>query len=136
MAGQIHSNAFLEVNGKQLASYATSITANFGTETQDKTTFGQLTRTYQGGLLTHTIDVTFNWDNSTAGPEPTLWAIRGTSACVEYRNNNVCTTVINPSYSGIMTFTGFTGLGGAVGNMLTLSGQFVASGALSRASSS
>jgi len=135
MASQVATNAFFEVNNKQLSSYIKSVTPNYGSESQDATTMGQTTRINKGGLKTWSFDVDFLWDNSTGGPEATLWSLVGTTSCVAYRNFNICSTVINPEYSGIATLENLP-TAAPLGSMLVMTAKFVSAGTLSRASSS
>lgn len=135
MSKIIDTNHYFWVNGFDLSSYADQVTVNYGSEMQDITTFGLQTRTFKGGLKTWSINVNFKYDNSTAGPEASLFALVGTTSCVEVRPVNACTSVNNPSYSGIATLDGIPQQG-QVGTVITIASNFVASGALSRASSS
>lgn len=135
MSSLVATNAYFWVNGLDLSSYAKSVTVNRGSEAQDATTMGQTTRIMKGGLKTWSVDVQFLWDTSTGGPEASLWALVGTTSCVEYRNVNACSTVSNPSYSGVGTLTDLP-TAANIGNMLTMNCKFVSAGTLSRASSS
>lgn len=135
MSSLVATNAFFWVNALDLSSYIRSVTINRGSEGQDATTMGQTTRITKGGLKTWSMDVQFLWDNSTGGPEASLWALVGTTSCVEYRNVNACTSVNNPSYSGIGTLLDLP-TAASVGTMLTLNAKFANSSTLSRASSS
>ena len=135
MSSLVATNCYFWVNSLDLASYATSVTVNRGSEGQDATTMGQTTRIMKGGLKTWSMDVNFLWDNSTGGPEASLWALVGTTSCVEYRNVNACTSVNNPSYSGIATLLDLP-TAASLGSMLALTAKFTNAGTLSRASSS
>jgi len=135
MASLVATNALFTVNDLALQTYASQITPNYGSESQDRTTFGGNTRIFAGGLKTWSFDVNFFWDNTTGGPEASLWSLIGTTSCVEYRNVNACTSVNNPSYTGVAVCESFN-VGAQVGSMLTATARFVASGDLGRASSS
>lgn len=131
----VATNASFQVNNKELASYITDITPNYGSESQDATTMGQTTRINKGGLKTWSYDVNFFWEQTTAGPEAVLFSLVGTTSCVEHRNVNACTTVSNPSYSGVATLESWN-VGAKIGSMLTATAKFVSAGTLGRASSS
>lgn len=135
MASAVYTNAFCQVNAKDLSSYGVTATINRGSETLDVTTFGNTTRINKGGLLTWSVDLDFLYDNSTAGPEAVLWALVGTTSCVEIREINACSSANNPIYSGIVVLSQLN-QGGAIGSMLKASCKLMAASALSRASSS
>lgn len=135
MALVVGTNAFLEVNGVQLAGYATKADLNYESEQLDATAFGSTTKVMKGGLLSWSIDVDFLWNSATSGPQAVLWSIVGTTSCVEFRNVNVCSTVINPSFSGIATVVGFPQTV-QIGQLIKSSVKFNSFSALSRASSS
>ncbi|MCR4375678.1 MAG: hypothetical protein NUW22_12595 [Acidobacteria bacterium] len=135
MSSLVATNTFFWANGIDLSSYVTGVTFNRGSEGQDATTMGQTTRISKGGLKTWSFDVQFLWDNSTGGPEPTLWSLLGTTSCVEYRHQNACSSVNNPSYWGIASVLDLP-QAAAVGAMLTVNAKFENAGTLSRASSS
>ncbi len=131
----VATNALFTVNGIDLSPYITDITPNYGSEAQDNTAMGSTTRKNKGGLLTWSYDVSFFWDQSTGGPHATLWNLVGTTSCVEYRAVNACSTVSNPSFSGVALVENFPQTA-KIGAMLTATATFSNAGTLSRASSS
>lgn len=135
MSQLVATNSYVTVNGIDLSSYTKSVTLNYTSESQDATTMGQTTRKMVGGLLTWGLDVNLLWDKSTGGPEATLWGLVGTTSCWEFRPVNTCTTVINPSYSGVGTLLDRP-TAAAIGTLVTMNIKVTNSGTLSRASSS
>jgi len=132
---KVFTNAFVEINGKNLSTYSPSISINYASEILDQTAFGDTTRSRIGGLFDWSFDMQFHYDCSTAGPEATLWSLVGTTSCIEVRPVNVCSSANNPIYSGICVLDSFN-YGGAVGSLLMASTKAMSVSALSRASSS
>ena len=129
------SNAKFEINAIDLSAYVTDITLNYGSESQDVSVMGTGTRKHKGGVKDWSIDITFLYDCSTAGPEARLWALEGVTACVEYRPINACTTESRPAYWGVGTV--FNGpIGGSYGGMLKFTTKIEAYGTLTRATAS
>lgn len=131
----VATNALFTVNGIDLSPYITEITPNYGSEAQDATTMGNGTRKNKGGLLVWSYDISWFWDQSTGGPNATIWSLVGTTSCIEYRANNACSTVSNPSFSGVALVEDFP-QSAKVGTLLTATTKFSNAGTLSRASSS
>jgi len=131
----VYTCGYFEINGKNLSQFSPSLAANYGSEQLDRTTMGVSTRLNKSGLLDWSLDGTFFWDCSTGGPEQTLWGLVGTSACIEYRPYNMCSSANNPIYSGICNVVNFN-QGGGVGTLLQGTASFNSASALSRASSS
>jgi len=134
MAKVLFSDSMLWVNSSDLSNFLTNITLNYGAESQDRTTMGQDTRIAQGGLKTASIDFEMAYDTVT-GPESVLWALVGTTSCVQFRDVNSCASASNPDISGVMTLMPLN-RGGAVGDLLKISGTFAPSSSLTRAASS
>lgn len=129
------SNSKFEINGIDLSAYVQDVTLNRSSESQDVSTMGTSTRKHKGGVKDWSIDVKFLYDCSTAGPEARLYALEGTTACVEYRPINACTTEARPAYSGIGTV--FNGpIGGSYGSMLGFTTKIMSYGDLTRATAS
>lgn len=131
----VFSNSKFEVNGIDLSAYVTDITLNYGSESLDASAMSTATRKHKGGVKDWSIDVTFLYDCSTGGPEARLFGLEGTTACVEYRPINACTTEARPAYSGIATM--FNGpIGGSYGGLLKFTTKAQAYGTLTRATAS
>ena len=97
---------------------------------------GDSTRINKGGLKTWSIDVTFHQDFGAAAVDATLFSLVGTTVCVEIRPQNICSTSINPTYSGIGLIESYNPVGGSVGSLLDAPVTIQSAGSLSRASSS
>ena len=131
----VFSNSKFVVNSADLSAYVTDVTLNYGSESQDASTMGTATRKHKGGVKDWSIDVTFLYDCSTGGPEAVLFGLEGTTACVEYRPINACTTDSRPAYHGIATM--FNGpIGGSYGGLLKFTTKAQAYGVLTRATAS
>lgn len=111
-------NAALVINGVDLSATVESVNLNFSSEKLDRTAMGNTTRIGQGGLLAWSIDVNFHQDFASGLVDATLFSLVGTTACVELRPQNVCSTAINPIYSGVGLISKYNPVGGKVGTLL------------------
>ena len=135
MATLVYTNAKFEVNGVDLSANASEVGLNYASEMQDETAMGDDTRIRKGGLKDWSVDVTFHQDFAAAKVDATLFSVVGTTVCVEIRPQNICSTSINPIYSGIAIVESYNPLGGSVGALLDAPVTFQSAGTLSRASS-
>lgn len=126
-------NAFVEVNGTNLSSHVESVTLNYGSEILDETAMGDSTRIHKGGLLDWSIDLNFHQDFASGGPDGLLFALVGTTACIEVRPQNICSTTINPRFSGIGILESYNPMGGSVGSLLDTPTTFQSAETLTRA---
>lgn len=135
MATIVWKNAFFAMNGTDYSSDVQELTLNYSAEMLDATVMGLNTRTNKGGLKNWSVEVTFLQNFASGRIGSALFALIGTTTCIEVRPDNSCSTAINPSYSGI-GIPDANGFGGAVGVLLPTQCTFQAAGDLSRASSS
>jgi hypothetical protein len=133
MATLVYTNAKIEVNGVDLSDHASEVALNYASEMQDETAMGDSTRVRKGGLKDWSVDATFHQDFAAAKVDATLFSVVGTTVCVELRPQNICSTAINPIFSGIGVIETYNPLGGAVGSMLDAPVTIQSAGALSRA---
>ena len=136
MSTLVYKNAKFEVNGTDLSPDVSELALNYSSEMLDETAMGDDTRIRKGGLKDWSVDVKFHQDHASGHVGALLFALVGSTTCVELRPQNTCTTSINPSYSGVAVLANFPPLGGAVGSLLDAGASFVSAGTLSRASSS
>jgi|TARA_R110000824_G_scaffold260399_1_gene449050 hypothetical protein len=136
MATLVYTNAKIEINGVNLSAHASEVGLNFASEMQDETAMGDDTRVRKGGLKDWSIDVTWHQDFAAGAVDATLFSLVGTTVCVELRPQNICSTAINPTYSGIACIESYNPVGGAVGALLDAPTTLQSAGSLSRASSS
>jgi hypothetical protein len=118
MATLVYTNAKVEINGTDLSDHASEVGLNYASEMVDETAMGDNSRINKGGLKNWSIDVTWHQDFSAGNVDATLFALVGTTVCVEMRPQNICSTVINPIYSGIGVIESYNPLGGTVGALL------------------
>lgn len=136
MAVSVFRNAFFAVNGNDFSCDVTELTLNYSSEMLDATTICDNTRIHVGGLKDWSIEATFNQEFGTNSVDSVLFAILGTTSCVEIRPTNACSSAVNPIYTGIAVLDTYTPLAGSVGTILQTQGSFQSASALSRASSS
>lgn len=133
MATQVYKNALFELDGTDLSSHVTELTVNFSSEMLDETAMGDNTRIRKGGLQDWSFDVTFNQDFAAGAVDVNLFSLIGTTSCIEIRPQNICSTAINPRFTGIAVLENYPPLGGAVGSLLQVRGTWQSAGDLARA---
>ena len=133
MATLVYTNALLEINGTNLSAHASEVSLNYASEVQDETALGDDTRINKGGLKTWSIDVTFHQDYAASAVDATLFSLVGTTVCVEVRPQNICSTAINPRYSGIGVIASYNPQSGSVGALLDAPVEIQSAGTLARA---
>ena len=111
-------NAKLEVAGVDLSGDGANVAINYASEMLDETAFGDTTRIRKGGLFSWSIDATLHQDFRAGGPDATLFSLVGTTVCVEVRPQNICSTSINPIYSGVGILEKYNPISGNVGTLL------------------
>ena len=133
---QIITGGLVSINNVDLSDHVQECSIDYGSETQDKTTYADGTRRVIGGLKTWEISVTFLNNYDAAKVHATIRPLVGTSACFEIRPSNTCSTAINPIITGIGVISSYPPFGGAVGDALMAEVTIENSSALAFASSS
>lgn len=138
MATIVYRNAYFWVNGVDYSADTADLTLNYKAEMLDETAMGDDTRIRKGGLKTWDISAKFHQDftASHVGNFNGLWALVGTTTCIEMRPQNVCSTISNPSFFGIGILEAAPPMAGAVGSLLDMQATWQSASTLSRASSS
>ena len=126
-------NAFLQVNAVNLSDDVESVTLNYASEMLDETAMGDDTRINKGGLFNWSVEVNFHQDFAASQVDATLFSLVGTTACIEFRPQNICSTTINPRYEGIGILESYTPVGGSVGSLLDAPATFQSAASLTRA---
>ena len=132
MATEHFRNAKVELNGTDLSDHVASVALNYASEMLDETAMGDSTRIRKGGLKAWSIDITPHQDFGAGEWDATVFALVGTTVCVEIRPQNICSTVINPIYSGIGVIEKYNPVGGSVGTLLDAPTSIQSAGDLSR----
>ena len=133
MATIHYRNPKVEVNGVDLSDNFSSAALNLSAEMLDETAFGDTTRIRKGGLFDWSIELNAHQDFVSGEVDSTFFALVGVTACIELRPQNICSTVINPIYSGIGIIESYNPIGGDVGSLLDAPITIQSAGALSRA---
>lgn len=136
MATVVYRNAYFWLNGVDYSADIAELTLNYKAEMLDETAMGDDTRIRKGGLKDWSIAAKAHQDFSAAHVGANLFALVGTTTCVEVRANNYCSTGANPAFTGIAILEDFPPMAGAVGSLLDVSFTLQSAGTLSRASSS
>jgi hypothetical protein len=132
----VYRNAYVWINGVDYSADMAEVSLTYSAEMLDETAMGDDTRIRKGGLKVWSMDFSAHQDFSSAHVGANLFALVGTTTCIELRAQNTCTTAINPSFSGIAILENFPPLGGGVGSLLDTKFSMQSAGTLSRASSS
>jgi hypothetical protein len=125
-------NAKVEINGSDLSDHVSSVTLNYASEMLDETAMGDSTRIRKGGLKAWSIDITPHQDFASGKWDAILWPLVGTTVCVELRPQNICSTAVNPIWSGIGVVEKYNPVGGAVGTLLDAPTTIQSAGDLAR----
>jgi hypothetical protein len=133
MATLVYTNAFIQINAVDLSAHASEISLNYASEMQDETAMGDSTRVRKGGLKDWSVDVTWHQDFAAGAVDATLFSLVGTTVCMEMRPQNICSTAINPIFSGIGVIESYNPMGGSVGALLDAPTTIQSAGDLSRA---
>jgi len=133
MATLVYTNAFIQINAVDMSAHAESVGLNYASEMQDETAMGDSTRVRKGGLKDWSIDVNWHQNFAVGAVDATLFSLVGTTVCVEMRPQNICSTAINPIYSGIGVIESYNPMGGSVGALLDAPTTIQSAGDLSRA---
>jgi hypothetical protein len=133
MATLVYTNAFIQINAVDMSSHAESVGLNYASEMQDETAMGDSTRVRKGGLKDWSIDVNWHQNFAAGAVDATLFSLVGTTVCVEMRPQNICSTAINPIFSGIGVIESYNPMGGSVGALLDAPTTIQSAGDLSRA---
>ena len=133
MATLVYTNAFIQIKAVDMSSHAESVGLNYASEMQDETAMGDSTRVRKGGLKDWSIDVNWHQNFAAGAVDATLFSLVGTTVCVEMRPQNICSTAINPIFSGIGVIESYNPMGGSVGALLDAPTTIQSAGDLSRA---
>lgn len=136
MATVVYRNALFAVNGTDLSDDVSELTLNYSTEMLDETAMGDTTRIRKGGLKDWSVEATFHQDFAASQVDATLFALVGTTTCIELRPSNACSSANNPIFSAIAVLESYPPMAGAVGSLLDAKATWQSAGTLNRASSS
>ena len=127
----VFRNAYVWVNSTDLSAQIAEVTLNYGSEMLDRTAMGDTTRNRRGGLYEWSVEMRAH-QSYTASVDSVLFPLVGTSADIEIRPQNACSTATNPRYTGVGCLEKYTPISGAVGTLLPAPATFQSAGALSR----
>ena len=99
-----------------MTAFTESISFTAEAETQDDTAMGDDWRQFLGGLLSGSMDVTFNQDFAAGAVDATLWSVLGTSAAWVIRPTTEAVGAANPQFSGVGLLTSYSPVMGTVGD--------------------
>ena len=132
MATLAWTNASFIVNAVDLSNDVASLSLNYNSESLDETAMGDTARVRKGGLFDWSFDVTFHQDFAASQVDATLFALVGTTACVQIKPVNAAASATNPRFGGVCLLESYPPVAGAVGTLLQATVRFVSAGDLSR----
>ena len=132
MATVVYKNAFLQIGTTNLSAYVQFLGLNYEAESLDETAMGDDSRIRKGGLKAWSIDVTFQQDFASGAVDATLHGIVGCQTCMEFRPQNICSTVVNPRFQGTIMIQSVPPVAGGVGDLLMAAVRMESAGDLSR----
>lgn len=127
----VYRNAYVWVDSYDLSGQCEEAAINYASEMLDRTVMGDTTRNRRGGLFTWSITLKFR-QTFASSVDAALFPLVGTSAALEIRADNSCTTSINPRWTGVGVLESYQPVSGAVGTLLPAPVTFQSAGALSR----
>lgn len=127
----VYKNAYVWIDSSDLSAQCAEATINFKSEMLDRTAMGDTTRNRRGGLFVWDVALKFHQAWATA-VDSVLFPLVGTSAALEIRPLNSCTTSVNPRWTGVGCLESYQPLGGGVGSLLSAPVTFQSAGALAR----
>lgn len=131
MAKIVLTDAFVSLNGVDLADHVETVTLEYSGEPQDNTAMGATTRTVQGGLLNWTCSIQFFADEASAKVQATLFPLVNTVTAMIVRPVNTGGVGAgNPNYTGQAYVESMGLVSGSVGSMHMTPVSLVAAGAL------
>ncbi len=132
MAAFVFKNAELLVNSNDLRCFARSVTVNMEVETPDATTICDDTRIRLPGLNSWQIDVEFNTDFDTGGPDHKLFQLLGTGPFTVSvkKDKDSAISFANPKFRGQAIPSSYNPIGGSVGEVSVNGVSFLSSGTL------
>lgn len=127
----VFRNAYVWIDTTDLSAQVKEVSINYKSEMLDRTAMGNSTREHRGGLYDWSISITPHqaW---AASVDSVLWPLVGTSAALEVRPANACSTATNPRWSGVGCLESYQPLSGAVGTLLPAPVTFQSAGDLTR----
>lgn len=132
MAVFVLTNAYVSVAGTEISTYVKSVTLEYKSELQDKTTMGNTTRARKGGLLDWTVTLELLQDFVDDGLDEDFFALVGQDAALAIRPVNTTISTSNPEYQGTGVLEGYSPIGNAVGELAAFTATFQANSALVR----
>lgn len=135
MATHVLTDAVLTVNSVDLSDWCKSASIEYEAEAIDETAMGDTTRTNIGGLKAWSLSADLMQDYASSAVDQTLFSLIGTVVTVKLKATSSSNSATNPEYQGSALITGYTPVGGSVGELHMSRLTAVSAGALTRATS-
>ena len=138
MASFVVTAEYVAINSVDMTAYVRSASLELsGDNVQFTNMASSGAHEYKLGLKGGTLNVEFNDDYASTTVDDRLWGIwnTGTNVTFEVRPTSAAVGASNPKYTGSVCPTGYTAVGGSVGDASVTSISWPTSGAVSRATS-
>lgn len=127
---QVLSNCFISIGGEEYSGRGTNVAISMSSDAQEIKAFGQSNvLRVPDGIVDWTMAMEFLADEAATGA---FFAMVGTEVPVEVRQDAGARSATNPGYVGQAIVTGYDPIGGAAGDLHTVSLSLVAAGPLAR----
>lgn len=135
MASFAYIDASVTIDSVDLSDYVTACTINYEAEELDDTAMGDTSRSRIGGLKNWSVDLEFNQDFASTGPDANLFDILGTVVAIDIRPTTATVSATNPKFTGSALVQSAPPLAGGTGDLAKTSCSLLGSGTLTRGTS-
>lgn len=136
MAELCFNDADITINSVNLSDHVKSVTINYSAEMLETTAMGEDSKTRIAGLKDYSVEVEFNQDYATSEVDATLFPLVGAdSFAFSVKPTSESVSATNPNYNGNVLLESYSPIGGAVGELATVSVSFQGDGSLTRSTS-
>jgi hypothetical protein len=127
---------YLSINANVLSEYTRKCELTVEVEEKDVTNYASAGwKEVLGGIKSAGLAVEFLQDFAATELDSIMWPLLGTVVPFEVRADQAAVGTSNPKYTGNVLINGWSPLTGSVGDEATVSQDFPASGAVTRATS-
>ena len=133
MARIVLTNAGVVIGGVDLSDHVAQVEVNQTFDEVVTTAFGEGCPTRVGGMEDSSITLSFHQDYAAASVDATISPLIGGTASFDIYPNGTSVGATNPSYSGTVLLTEWSGVAGTVGDLLVVDVTWPVSGTVTRA---
>ncbi len=132
MAQLVLTDPTVTINTVPLTAFTQSVTITYSRELVDITVMAATTRARLGGLFDWSMAFEMTQDFAASGPDVTLFSLVGVSTALKVRVTSGAISATNPEYQGNGLLESYPPLQNTIGELATITLNFLANGALTR----